>query len=94
MFIKDNDETLESKLNLINLLSKKVSNARIEGQYVVVYFLNEFSPEDIKRNYYDNYEYPDDYFANLETCTSSAIITIEKGIVIESDQEILNMLGE
>lgn len=94
LFIKDNGDTLESKLNMINQLSKKVANARIAGQYLVVYFLNDFSPEDIKRNYYDNYEYPDDYFANLETCTSSAILTIENGIAIESNQDILTMLEE
>jgi hypothetical protein len=94
LFIKDNGDTLDSKLTMINQLSKKVANARIAGQYLVVYFLNDFSPEDIKRNYYDNYEYPDDYFANLDTCTSSAILTIENGIAIESNQDILTMLEE
>lgn len=94
LFIKDEGDTIESKLNLINEVTKELSNSKITEQYLLVYFLNDFSPNEIKNKYYENYEFPNDYFANMETCTASAIVTMENGVVIDSNQEILKMLGE
>lgn len=94
LFIKDEGDTIESKLNLINEVTKALSNPKITEQYLLVYFLNDFSPNEIKNKYYENYEFPNDYFANMETCTASAIVTMENGVVIDSNQDIMNMLGE
>jgi hypothetical protein len=93
IFIKENGETLESKLNLINKIAGEVANSRITEQYIHAYFLRDYSPNKIQKKYYENYEFPNDYFANLKTCTSSAIVTLEKGIVTDSNQKILDMLG-
>lgn len=83
LFVKDNGAPLEDQLLLLNKLAKSVSDSRIGTQQIYVYFLNEFSPKEIKDTYYANYEDPSDYYSRLGIVTSNALITIEKGTVTD-----------
>ena len=49
LFIKDDGEILDNKLDTIKQLSKEVSNSNISGQYLVVYYLSDFSLIIFKR---------------------------------------------
>ena len=94
LFIKDEGESLNTQLDMIRQVSSEIANSRITEQYILVYFLSEFSKYDIQKHYYEHYEFPDDYFADLDICTSSADVTLVNGVINESNEVILKMLGE
>lgn len=83
LFVKHNGDPLEDQLLLLNKIAKAVSDSRIGTQQIYVFFLNEFSPKEIKDTYYANYEDPSDYYSRLGIVTSNALITIEKGSVTD-----------
>lgn len=93
IFLKDDGDTDDSKLNLITNLSNSIANISTRKQYVLFYFISDFDGSNLEQKFFEYYKDPNEYFSNLESTTSNGIVTIDKGIVKESNEDILKMLG-
>ena len=92
--IKDQGDTTENKIDIINKISNNIANSNTSMQYVYFYFISDFSIGNLKKDFFRNYKDPNEYFETQEITLSNGIISIDKGIIQDSKEEIIKMLGE